>query len=731
MPTIGERIGSLYQSVFRGSRLKTPEEVPTNRVMSMQERLAYTAPFSVDNGNLYKAVIPQWFYKPPWGLPLNKDVVEIRRLGATPYVTIVKNTIAHEVAGLDWDVRVEEGAVVPDEVVQKTIKWLYNPNRNDESLGYIFQQIIADSIELDAAVIEKVYTLKGELSEIYARDGGLFTKNPDVHGVLPDERSYWQYSWTIGTPPIPFNRPDIVYMIRNPRTDTVYGRGEVETLYSTLRMLLYGIENSLEYYTETQTASGVLKLAGATPEEVERFKIQWNESMRRFDAGGNSRRAVFKKPVVNADVEFIKTGFDNEELQLIEQQQWFSKLVWACFGASPSELGFTDDVNRASAVMESASFKRKILRPFTMMIEYYFNTEIINDLPWIKGKYEDMVHFEFDRADMGLEKVKREVLWKDYELGIITRNQFLEKIGESTVPDGNVRYTDSRSTVFSGDDTLNTISDYMGEERKQDESLNDDGVNVSSEEKAVYLNSFSYDLKALDSSTPLVIRDFEELSKHIDDIDFDFDDVIKKINDKHEKVEEKGIVDVGMLVTGLIGLVNFSRVNDKLGVAIRDGYSRGLDFAGVKTNQNFVPDAHVLGFLERYAGDNIKSLGADTMKKLRTVLMADYQHNRSVEDTRSHVEDVLNASRSRAKMIVATEMARAVNAGKLQGFRDSGLKGKVEWKAQDNVAPGHSCYSLDGKKVPVGGLFKSKDFVGHGPPAHPNCVCTLEFKPEE
>lgn len=1137
MATLQERITSLFQrGVKGGQRIKLPEELGFNRAATYQAFLPYATNAYATGGHVYKAVIPQWFYKPPWGLPISKDVVEIRRLAASPYVTIVRNTVANEISGMDWGLEVEEGANVPPEVLLEVKKFLYNPNRNEESLGYIIKQLVGDSIEIDGAVLEKVYNLKGDLVEIYARDAGLFTKNLDIHGVLPDINAYWQYSWTVGTPPIPFNKTDLIYMIRNPRTDTVYGRGEIETLYSVLRLLLYGIENNLEYYTETQTAMGVMKLAGATPEEIERFRTQWNETMRKADGGGHWFRRQHKLPIVSNDVEFVKTGFSSEELQDIEKQEWFTKLVWACFGMAPSEVGFcysedtrvltkdgfkfiyevndsseiavvdpetkqityespdkwyvfnttgpfhhyentsvdvlvspnhkmlysidegktfiskesnkiennrveflqgglewvgeskefieipyveynekahnsqvqllkysalefsefmgyylsegsvlkemasknnymvrisqynekgrvvmrplltklgfteegdgfrksekslatylhsfggshekyipselknldkdclqklfdglmlgdghrssddcknstsvcystvskqlaedvqeimiklgyvakvrhvknsgkgemiysvtgnklritprvrkdkhfhveqydgimwcpslggrpfiterngkigihfnTEDVNRATAIAESSSVKRKILKPFMMMLEYYFDTQLINSLPCVKGKYEDLIHFEFDRTDLGFEKAERDVLWGDYDRGLITLNQFLEKVGMPVVAGGDVRKNDASAganfgqnvgntnvtspedlnlgligttkidlrthphTLDLGEDGDKTVQEYDAE-RSQDKDT---------EEKAIY--STTAEFKALDTTAPLTLKQFEELQKHMTKIDFDFDTVLKKI--LGEETEKKGgsneemnelswkkygvknwkdlphdkqmiIIDEthgwnfsaeGKAVPGMdflkkIMSVDLSAFAQTMNNAIHSAFNKGLDLAGAQTKQNFVANPNTVKFLQQYSFENIKGMEGEFRNDLRHMIMEGYKQNKTPEQLQEQIRGVFDTTKARAKMIVVTEINRAINAGKLQGFKDSGVKGWVVWNAEPDVKADDPCYDLNGMKRRPGKLFQVKGFIGHAPGAHPNCRCQLSFEPEE
>ena len=71
---------------------------------------------------IYKAVIPAFLYKPPFGYPLFKDIPEIRRMAASPYVSMITNTVCNEIASLDWKIEEAEGddINVPDAVIKKT-----------------------------------------------------------------------------------------------------------------------------------------------------------------------------------------------------------------------------------------------------------------------------------------------------------------------------------------------------------------------------------------------------------------------------------------------------------------------------------------------------------------------------------------------------------------------------------------------------------------------------------
>ena len=81
------------------------------------------------------------------------------------------------------------------------------------------------------------------------------------------------------------------------------------------------------------------------------------------------------------------------------------------------------------------------------------------------------------------------------------------------------------------------------------------------------------------------------------------------------------------------------------------------------------------------------------------------------------IKDDYGVSAYQAKRLVNTEVARAVNAGQMDIYRESGVVGKVMWTAtlEDNTCD--YCADMDGK---IFDLDKAPN-----PLAHPLCRCTL------
>lgn len=425
---------------------------------------------------IHKEVIPNFMYKPAFGYPRFVDLAAIRILSATPYVDMCITTIIDEVCSIEWDIIAEDEKGQPVEGKENEIAhvttFFDNPNTNKESWEYLTRVFLRDVLEVDSGVIVKVFNRYGEMVEMVARDGITFTKNPDMHGMMThredlifnvmidnvenipqneellrqaqteyghisqwdarEQAAYFQYGWITGARPIPFGKREIVWFERNPRSDSRYGRGAVEILQNVVQTLIYAIEHNLDYFSDNSIPQGVLSLEGSDSEEIEAFKEQWLEQQRVKDSTGKWKKLWHHLPIVTKPPKFEKLGFNNAELQLLEGQRWWAKLVWACFGVTPTELGFTEDAKgMANQIVQSNIFKKRAINPLLRMMEYKIDTEIISEFG-----YEGL-HFRYQRFDVDEETKKAELYKLLTDVGIKTVNEIRREEGLDDVEWGD------------------------------------------------------------------------------------------------------------------------------------------------------------------------------------------------------------------------------------------------------------------------------------------------------
>ena len=417
---------------------------------------------------IQKAYIPNFIYKPPFGYPRYVDIVNIRRLATMPFVSMCISAIIDEACAVEWDIIAKEGKEGPatETHIQEVKDFFDNPNTNKESFEEIRRKYIRDILEVDAGIINKVFNQAEEMVEIVARDGATFTKNPDIYGMFTDrdefilesqilpankegsamtvgpeyvsaadarERAaYFQYGWISGARPVPFGKREIVWMERNPRTDSIYGRSPIENLAETIQTLIYAIESNLEYFNDNNIPKGILALEGSNTEEINAFKDQWEAQQQKEDTYGNWKKQFHKIPIVGKKPEYVRFQLTNSELELLEGQKWWAKMVWACFGVTSVELGYTEDAKGlANQIVQSNIFKKRSLYPLLRLEEYRINQEIVSEFEF------DDVEFKFILFDVEEETKKANLykLWLDTKLKSI--NEIRVEEGMEEVEWGN------------------------------------------------------------------------------------------------------------------------------------------------------------------------------------------------------------------------------------------------------------------------------------------------------
>ena len=328
-----------------------------------------------------------WFFSPIFGQPrLEAPPSTLRQFANTVWCSAAIKTIIDEITSLEWNIiPKEEYEENYDEKKLNEIKAFFTyPNQNGETLTILLKKLLKDILELDAGVIVKVFSkgsykkanysmktyqyskdediekgyenieikqLKDEnihLNEIYVRDGGSFLVNPDLYGVLPEDTpAYFQYSFYHPTQkPLAFNKREIVYMRMNPRTTSHYGFSPIQSLFSILESLNNAARFNRDYFVENAIPSGILSLMGASKDSINKFKANWDKQIR----GKPHKLAMF-----NQEIKWTPMNLNNKDMEWLEGQKFYQRLVWAMFGVTSDELGFC--YSEDTRVLTESGFK--------------------------------------------------------------------------------------------------------------------------------------------------------------------------------------------------------------------------------------------------------------------------------------------------------------------------------------------------------------------------------------
>ena len=402
------------------------------------------------------------WYTPGRGVPRYEDLQTIRRFSRSHTVSIPMLAIKGQVTTTDWSVvpTVDAPTSKHFAACDAVIDFLDGGfSRNPETFDTLCKEVLNDILSIDAGVLELVPDEEGWLQEIYARDGATFTKNPDEHGILPDPGSetpaYYQVgaqasiaqdAFATGLPgmstisqmdtplyraitPIPFSRDQIVWIEENPSTDRQYGWSRVQMAHRLIEILLNQDVSNLKYFPQNEVPEGILNLPGLSNDNLTRFREYWKDEI----VGKPHKLALMN----STDATWIPFRASPKELEFLASQEWYNNLVWMCFGVSANEVGYLQDVNRATAHEETETVLRKTIYPFLELLSGAINRSI---LPFLEAYWDvdGEIEFRWDPKNPIIERRRRLEQESDLRLGLSTPNRILVERGEEPVPWGDM-----------------------------------------------------------------------------------------------------------------------------------------------------------------------------------------------------------------------------------------------------------------------------------------------------
>ena len=320
-------------------------------------------------------------------------------------VRMAVDTIINEVTSAKWDImpkekdeKLDEAGKKAQEARIKEVKAFFeNPNDNDENFRSVLEKMMRDLLLLDAGVVEKVRNKAGKIAEVYAIDGGTIKIDADRHGAI---KGYWQDLQQEGLKPQWFDRRDFIYLMMNPRTDSLYGISPLESLNNIVAAFLYGETYNLKYFENSSTPRGVLDLGPNIQEDqMDRFRTYWQaenqqQPHRTFVVGGAS-----------SGTKWTPIAITPKDMEFNTYMNWLLKIILAVFGVTPSEVGWTEEVRGAPAtgqLLQSQAFKNKAIYPMMDKVSYYWTKSII----WDEFEFTDL-KFEFIEEQSIQEKMQK------------------------------------------------------------------------------------------------------------------------------------------------------------------------------------------------------------------------------------------------------------------------------------------------------------------------------------
>lgn len=476
----------------------------------------------------------------------------------------------------------------------------------------------------------------------------------------------------------------------------------------------------------------------------------YNRLKQQFDEQYRGVGNAFNRVILEGGAKMSPFMMTTQDLDFLESKRFTRDEILAMFKVSGSNLGITEDVNRANAEAQDYAYAKRCIKPRLEQFIDFMNKRLLR--PIYGGEYvlsyEDPVP---ENAEMRLQEAQAGVnSW-------LTIDEVRDMYGREALPngDGNKLY------VPMGNVPINELSMLVGSESNENASDTSNGSegNSNADEGEEGNTSEPASPKALKERTEIgeaKVKDYTMKSlkyermiqrsarKMFNQQTQDVKDWLKD----HAKTLDKSFIKRKDWASDM---VDWEEYNNSFSNELFKIFAIIVDEIGTEAFNKLVEGSFdpytetIQNFLKNNSLKVAKGVNAETEKQIRATLAQGIRENETVQELSARIMQVFGtASTYRAYMIAQTESAMAENYADVQAWTQTGVVIAKEWyTARDENVCGF-CHDMDKKVIPLDEAFFEKgditEFIdGKGnahamtldyrtigePPLHPNCRCVL------
>lgn len=358
--------------------------------------------------------------------PTNVSFETLRNFSKTLSIAgVCKMKIKNKVAQVPWDIVAVDKYKAQDSHRDYVLDLLKRPNRNKTSWHSFMDMVYNDIFDIDAGVIVKNRNSRGEVVELWYRDGATIRPLYDDTGI---SYGYIQVN-DVGDTIAKFTNDDLIYLMLNPQGAGPwygYGLAPLEDVLMAATALMLADQYNSSYFNSAAIPQAIINLGpDVTQEDVEGFKDSWISQLKGINAKWASPIGSFP----DLDVKMLRQS--NSDMEYDKYTKWLSMIVIARYGLTPHDVGWEEDVNRATASESGKVSNSMGVLPVLRTTEEFVNREIIDDLGF-GGELE----FKFLNVDADDSKTQAENAARLIPIGGMTVNKIREQQGEEPIVGG-------------------------------------------------------------------------------------------------------------------------------------------------------------------------------------------------------------------------------------------------------------------------------------------------------
>lgn len=459
-----------------------------------------------------------------------------------------------------------------------------------------------------------------------------------------------------------------------------------------------------------------------------RLKQQFDEQYR---GAGNA----FNRVILEGGAKISPFMMTTQDLDFLESKRFTRDEILAMFKVSGSNLGITEDVNRANAEAQEYSYAKRCIKPRLEQFTDFINKRLLR--PIYGNEY--VLRFE-DPVPENLDMRLREA-----EAGVnkwLTIDEVREMYGMEALPngEGDKLYVPISNVPISD---LQYLNDTTSEPTSQDDEQPKELSSPKGDEKRNEIGNAkvkAYTLKSLKYERMMVRASRKMFDEQRQDVKDWLRDNADKLNKAFVKRKDwaSGMVDweeyTGRFAKEMERIIQM--IIEEIGEEAFNALVEGEFDPFTPAIQKAIKDTSL---------KVAKEVNNETEKQIRATLAQGMRDDDTISELTARIMNVFGtASSYRAFMIARTQSAMAQNYADVVAWEQSDVVEGKEWfTAEDEHVCGF-CDEMDKKVKKLNETFFAKgdvvSFVDKNgkphemvldyrsitePPLHPNCRCVL------
>lgn len=280
---------------------------------------------------------------------------------------------ADEIRALDWHIVPAEG--VEEDVssqIKQARKFFERPDGFTPFDSWQ-QMFLEDILSFDAGAIYKHRTRGGKLGALEVVDGTTIAPLVDYWGRIPDPPAPAFAQFVRGMPWVWLTKNDLIYQPFRAQPRSPYGLPPVEWLLLNINTDLRWQWHFLMYFTEGTVPDTYMQAPPdmTDPKQIQAFQELWDAVMTGEQGQKHKVKWI---PAGAKPIPAKQTSFSPDFPTFLLRK------TCAAFKVTPAEIGFTDDVNRATANMQENVQWRASILPLVRYLEGIYTRILQEDL---------------------------------------------------------------------------------------------------------------------------------------------------------------------------------------------------------------------------------------------------------------------------------------------------------------------------------------------------------------